>query len=98
MKKIIILGAGIAGISAGFHAQKKYPDTEITIYEKSNDWGGLCGGFYVHSKNGGGANFGLTMPCIYLSLMILIFNRCSQILANQSCTHQTLQIIFKDIG
>lgn len=40
MKKIIILGAGIAGISAGFHAQKKYPDTEITIYEKSNDWGG----------------------------------------------------------
>ena len=52
MKKIIILGAGIAGISAGFHAQKKYPDTEITIYEKSNDWGGLCGGFYVDSSKG----------------------------------------------
>lgn len=52
MKKIAILGAGISGISAGFHAQKKYPDAEVVIYEKSADWGGLCSGFYVDSSKG----------------------------------------------
>lgn len=52
MKKIAVLGAGIAGISAGFHAQEKYPNAEVMIYEKSEDWGGLCGGFYVDSNKG----------------------------------------------
>ena len=50
--KIAVLGAGIAGISAGFHAQEKHPNAEVIIYEKSNDWGGLCGGFYVDSSKG----------------------------------------------
>ena len=50
--KIAVLGAGIAGISAGFHAQEKHPNAEVIIYEKSNDWGGLCSGFYVDSSKG----------------------------------------------
>ncbi|MCI5969436.1 protoporphyrinogen/coproporphyrinogen oxidase [Helicobacter sp.] len=52
MKKIAVLGAGISGISAAFHAQKKHKDTQITLYEKLNEWGGLCGGFYVNSSKG----------------------------------------------
>ncbi len=50
--KIIILGAGIAGISAAYHIQKKYPYAQIKVFEKTNDWGGLCGGFYVASSLG----------------------------------------------
>lgn len=51
-KRICILGAGIAGISTAYHIKEKYPDSEVTIYEKTNDWGGLCGGFYVPSPKG----------------------------------------------
>lgn len=50
--KIIVLGAGIAGISAAYHIKEKYPNSEVAIYEKTNDWGGLCGGFYVPSPKG----------------------------------------------
>lgn len=50
--KIIILGAGIAGISAAYHAKQKYPNSEVVIFEKSNDWGGLCGGFCIPSSYG----------------------------------------------
>lgn len=50
--KIIILGAGIAGISAAYHAKEKYPKAEVIVFEKTNDWGGLCGGFYVSSPLG----------------------------------------------
>lgn len=50
--KIIVLGAGIAGISAAYHLKEKYPHSQITIFEKTNDWGGLCGGFYVPSPKG----------------------------------------------
>ena len=41
----VILGAGIAGISAGYHLKHKGIDS--VIYEKDNDWGGLCGNFSI---------------------------------------------------
>lgn len=50
--KITVLGAGIAGISAAYHIQEKNPDAKVTVFEKTNDWGGLCGGFYVPSSQG----------------------------------------------
>ena len=43
--RTIILGAGIAGISAAYHLQKK--GKNAVIYEKDNDWGGLCGYFSI---------------------------------------------------
>ena len=43
--KTIILGSGIAGISAGYHLKQKGINT--VIYEKDNDWGGLCGNFEI---------------------------------------------------
>ena len=45
MGKTIILGSGIAGISAGYHLKLKGIDS--VIYEKDNDWGGLCGNFTI---------------------------------------------------
>ena len=42
---IVILGSGIAGISAGYHLEKK--GEKVVIYEKDNDWGGLCGNFTI---------------------------------------------------
>ena len=42
----IILGSGIAGISAGYHLEKK--GEKVVIYEKDNDWGGLCGNFTIN--------------------------------------------------
>lgn len=50
-KKAIVLGAGIAGISAAYHLQQK-GEYDVCVYEKSGDWGGLCGGFYVDSAKG----------------------------------------------
>ncbi|MBO7299439.1 MAG: FAD-dependent oxidoreductase [Kiritimatiellae bacterium] len=41
----IVLGAGIAGISASYHLKQK--GIESTIYEKDSDWGGLCGFFEI---------------------------------------------------
>lgn len=41
----VILGAGIAGISAGYHLKHKGIDS--VIYEKDSDWGGLCGNFSI---------------------------------------------------
>ena len=41
----VILGSGIAGISAGYHL-KKSGDSAV-IYEKNSDWGGLCGNFTI---------------------------------------------------
>ena len=45
MKQTIILGSGIAGISAGYHLEQK--GENVVIYEKDNDWGGLCGNFTI---------------------------------------------------
>lgn len=41
----VILGSGIAGISAGYHLEQK--GEKVVIYEKDNDWGGLCGNFSI---------------------------------------------------
>lgn len=43
--KTIILGSGISGISAGYHLNKN--GENVVIYEKENDWGGLCGNFTI---------------------------------------------------
>lgn len=45
MPNNIVLGAGIAGISASYHLKQK--GIESTIYEKDSDWGGLCGFFEI---------------------------------------------------
>lgn len=42
----VILGSGIAGISAGYHLEKE--GEAVVIYEKNNDWGGLCGNFTIN--------------------------------------------------
>jgi len=41
----VILGSGIAGISAGYHLKQK--GIPSIIYEKDSDWGGLCNSFVV---------------------------------------------------
>jgi len=41
----IILGAGISGISAGYHLTQK--GIENIIFEKDDDWGGLCSNFTI---------------------------------------------------
>jgi len=43
--KISILGAGIAGISAGYHLSQK--GVENVVYEKNKSWGGLCDNFLI---------------------------------------------------
>lgn len=45
VKKTVILGSGIAGISAGYHLEKA--GEEVVIFERDNDWGGLCGNFTI---------------------------------------------------
>lgn len=42
---IVILGAGVSGISASYHLNQK--DIENIVFEKDNDWGGLCGNFEI---------------------------------------------------
>jgi protoporphyrinogen oxidase len=42
---IVVLGAGIAGISAAYHLKKQGIDS--VVFEKDSDWGGLCGNFEV---------------------------------------------------
>lgn len=41
----VILGAGISGISASYHLNQK--DIDNIIFEKDDDWGGLCGNFKI---------------------------------------------------
>jgi len=43
---IVILGSGIAGISACYHLQKN--GENAVIFERDNDWGGLCGNFSIN--------------------------------------------------
>lgn len=40
MNKIVIIGGGIAGLSAAYYATKKLPDAQITLLESSDRWGG----------------------------------------------------------
>ncbi len=45
MPNNLILGSGIAGISAGYHLKQNGQSS--VIFEKDNDWGGLCGNFSI---------------------------------------------------
>lgn len=47
MKKVIIIGAGVTGLSAGIHALLK--GHEVSIYEKNKVCGGCCGGWYKNN-------------------------------------------------
>ncbi|KAF0106386.1 MAG: oxygen-dependent protoporphyrinogen oxidase [Anaerolineaceae bacterium] len=38
--KLIIIGGGIAGLSAAYYASKNIPDAHITVIESSDRWGG----------------------------------------------------------
>ncbi len=49
-KRIVILGAGLCGLSAAWHLQKK--DIDCCVFEKESEVGGLC-----RSKNIGGFTF-----------------------------------------
>ena len=40
MNRIIIIGGGIAGLSAAYYAKKKVPDAHITLLESDSRWGG----------------------------------------------------------
>ena len=45
MKKIVILGAGLAGLSAAFHIEReknKLKNVDYEIFEKEMKAGGLC--------------------------------------------------------
>ena len=44
--KIVVIGGGISGISAGYHLKEKGYDA--TVYEKDSEWGGLCGNFTIN--------------------------------------------------
>ena len=44
-KKVVILGAGIAGISAAYFLEKA--GIETAVYEKNASWGGLCDNFTI---------------------------------------------------
>jgi oxygen-dependent protoporphyrinogen oxidase len=40
MNRIVIVGGGIAGLSAAYYATKKLPHAQITLIESSDRWGG----------------------------------------------------------
>ncbi len=40
MNKIVIIGGGIAGLSAAYYATKKAPGAQITLLESDSRWGG----------------------------------------------------------
>jgi oxygen-dependent protoporphyrinogen oxidase len=40
MTKLVIVGGGIAGLSAAYYARKKSPQAEIVLLEASDRWGG----------------------------------------------------------
>jgi oxygen-dependent protoporphyrinogen oxidase len=40
MQRIIVIGGGIAGLSAAYYAQKQAPQASITLLEAGDSWGG----------------------------------------------------------
>jgi protoporphyrinogen/coproporphyrinogen III oxidase len=40
MNRLVIIGGGIAGLSAAYYATKKLPDPQITLIESADRWGG----------------------------------------------------------
>lgn len=47
MSKIVILGAGISGIGAGYFLSKS-KENKVILFEKNSSWGGLCDNFEVN--------------------------------------------------
>lgn len=45
--EVIILGAGISGLSAGYHLNKT--NKKAIIFEKNKSWGGLCDNFIINN-------------------------------------------------
>src|SRR5688500_8730253 len=39
MTRIVVIGGGIAGLSAAYYASK-YPDVQVTLLESDSRWGG----------------------------------------------------------
>ncbi len=52
MSHIVIIGGGIAGLSAAYYATKKIPDAQVTLIESSNQWGGKISTDRVTFGNG----------------------------------------------
>jgi oxygen-dependent protoporphyrinogen oxidase len=52
MNRIVIIGGGIAGLSAAYYATKKDPAMQITLIEASNHWGGKISTDRVAFDNG----------------------------------------------
>ena len=40
MNKIVVVGGGIAGLSAAYYARQKFPEAQIVLLESSDRWGG----------------------------------------------------------
>jgi protoporphyrinogen/coproporphyrinogen III oxidase len=40
MNRIIVVGGGIAGLSAAYYTQKNIPDAHVTLIESASQWGG----------------------------------------------------------
>jgi protoporphyrinogen/coproporphyrinogen III oxidase len=40
MNRIVVVGGGIAGLSAAYYAQKNIPDAHVTLIESASQWGG----------------------------------------------------------
>lgn len=45
MPEYVVLGSGVSGLSASYHLKKN--GIENVVYEKDNDWGGLCSNFTI---------------------------------------------------
>ena len=41
MKKVIVIGAGPAGLTAAYELLKRDKEVEVTIFEESNCFGGI---------------------------------------------------------
>jgi oxygen-dependent protoporphyrinogen oxidase len=52
MKRVLIIGGGITGLSAAWFLKKKHPGAHITLFEKENQLGG-----WIRSSNEGGFFF-----------------------------------------
>lgn len=49
MKKVVVIGGGIAGLNAGIELLQNGFD--VSLYEKNNEVGGLCSGYFVDQYN-----------------------------------------------
>lgn len=52
MTQIVIVGGGIAGLSAAYYATKKLPEAQITLLEADSRWGGKIATDRVHFDEG----------------------------------------------